>query len=101
MTKEEVAKLASLSKIKLTEKEIEQFSNDMETIISSVDTLDSFEKDTGIKIKIRKLNEISFSMLREDKVKPGLEQSEVLANAPFTEDGYIKVHGDTVGNDSA
>ncbi len=101
ITKEEIKKLGNLSKIHLTEEEIEKFTNDMSTIISSVETLEGFEKETGIKIKDRQLNEIPFYMLREDKIEKSLDRKEVLANAPHQEDGYVKVYGDVFDQDNS
>ncbi len=101
ITKKEVKKLAHLSKIKLTEKEIEKFTTEMDTIISSVKTLENFEKETKIKIKNRKFNKISFNTLREDKVGKSLDRQEILANAPYTEDGYIKIYGDVLNENNA
>ncbi len=101
ITKEETKKLAKLSRIKLTNEETSKLSNDMDTIISSVETLDKFEEETGLEIKKRKLDEKSFKELREDKVKEGLTREEVLANAPYTEDGYVKIYGEVLDDSSA
>jgi len=101
LTKEEIEKLALLSKIKLSKEEIEKFTVDMDTILSSVETLDDFEKDTGASIENSEFTEIPFSELREDKVLPSMTQSEVLANAPNQEKGYFKVYGNTVDNDNS
>ncbi len=86
--KKEIKKLASLSKIKLSEKEIEKFTKDMDIILSSVKTLENFDE----KLKERKLDEIDFEELRDDTIKKGLTREEVLYNAPYTEDGYVKVY---------
>jgi aspartyl-tRNA(Asn)/glutamyl-tRNA(Gln) amidotransferase subunit C len=101
ITKKETKKLASLSKIGLTDEEIEKLSGDMDTIISSVDTLNKFEQETGLEIKTRKLDEIEFEELREDKVEKGLSRDEVLSNAPYVEDGYVKIHGNVLDDSKA
>ena len=101
LTKEEIEKLASLSKIKLTKQEIEKFTVDMDTILSSVETLENFEKETGTCTENSKFTEIPFSELREDKIAPSMLQEEVLANTPHQERGYFKVYGNTVDNDNS
>ena len=101
LTKEEIEKLASLSKIKLTKQEIEKFTIDMDTILSSVETLEHFEKETGTCVENSKFTEIPFSDLRQDEVIPSMPQKDVLANAPHQERGYFKVYGNTVDNDNS
>ncbi len=101
MKKEELKNLASLSKIKLSDKELDKFSKDMSTILSSVKTLESFEKDTGLKIKGDKKNEIPFSELREDIGKSSMLQEEALYNAPQQENGYFKVSGSTFNEENS
>jgi aspartyl-tRNA(Asn)/glutamyl-tRNA(Gln) amidotransferase subunit C len=96
ITKEEVKKLALLSKIELQDDEIEQFTEDMQTIISSVETLDNFQKDTGINIKGRQLAEKDFSELRDDVVQKSLPKENVLSNAPNQENGYFKIYEDSI-----
>ena len=91
-TKNDIKHLAKLSRIELTEKEIGKFVDDIETIISSVETLDNFEKETGTKANTRDLEEVEFNTLREDKVEESLPREDVLSNTPYTEDGYIKIY---------
>ncbi len=101
LTKEEIKKLASLSKIKLSNEEVEKFTVDMDTILSSVETLQDFEKDTGIKLEATNFNETAFAELREDKPATSMSKEEVLANAPNQEKGYFKVYGNTVEGDNS
>jgi aspartyl-tRNA(Asn)/glutamyl-tRNA(Gln) amidotransferase subunit C len=93
MKKEELKHLAKLSRIKLTEEELDKFTPQMGTILDSVKTLD--EIDTS-KIKIESLRKIHLRDLRDDKAEKSLTQEEALANAPFTQDGCVKVFGSLV-----
>jgi len=101
LTKVEIAKLASLSKIKLDQKELEKFTNDMRTIISSVETLQDFEKETGNSFADVKFSEVEFDTLREDEIGDSVPQKDILANAPEQENGYFKVHGDVFDSDNS
>lgn len=101
LTKQQVKDLASLSKIKLTKQEEEKFTTDMDTILSSVETLNDFQKDERDNIAPLKSDEIPFCSLREDKTKTSMNQEDVLANAPHKENGYFKVHGDVFDEDNS
>ncbi len=96
ITKKEIKKLASLSKIKLTEEELQKFTGEMQTIISSVETLQDFKEKKDVKFE-----EIDFDELREDKIEPSMSQKDVLANASEQENGYFKVYGDVFDDDSS
>lgn len=89
LTKKEVKNLASLSKIKLTDKELEKFTGEMQTIISSVDTLQDFKEKNDVEFA-----KIDFNELREDRIGTSMSQQDVLANAPEQENGYFKVYGE-------
>ncbi len=101
LTKDDIKKLAYLSKIELSQEEVEGFTEDMDTILSSVETLDDFENETGCKISDCKFNEIDFDELREDIVEQSITQEQVLANAPNQESGYFKVHGNAVDGENS
>ena len=96
LTKKEIKNLGFLSKIKLTEEELEKFTGEMQTIISSVETLEDFKKTKDVQFE-----EIDFDELREDKIKPSMQQKDVLANAPEQENGYFKVYGDIFNEDNS
>ncbi len=101
MTKKAIEELASLSKIELTDEEIERLTSEMQTIINSVETLNDFEEKTGCNVKNVKFNEIAFDQLREDKVGKSMSQEDILGNAPHQENGYFKVYGDIFDEDGS
>jgi aspartyl-tRNA(Asn)/glutamyl-tRNA(Gln) amidotransferase subunit C len=101
ITQKEIKKLALLSKIRLSEKELVKFTKDMDTILTSVETLDNFEKETGYKIKEGKFDKKPFDTLREDVVESSMSQEDALFNAPQQENGYFKVSGTTFDKDNS
>jgi aspartyl-tRNA(Asn)/glutamyl-tRNA(Gln) amidotransferase subunit C len=95
MKKEDLKHISKLSRIKLTDEELEKFTPQMETILESVKTLDEIDVS---KVKVKSLRRVQLKDLREDEPKPSLTQKEALANAPFTENGQVKVYGSLVEN---
>jgi aspartyl-tRNA(Asn)/glutamyl-tRNA(Gln) amidotransferase subunit C len=89
LTNDDVLKLAQLSRLQLTDEEIEQFKTEISTILDYVEQLQGVELDnyeptyqvTGLK-----------NVTRPDEVKSyDYTASDLLQNAPATEDGHIKV----------
>jgi aspartyl-tRNA(Asn)/glutamyl-tRNA(Gln) amidotransferase subunit C len=86
--------IAELSRIKLTEKELEKFTPQMKTILESADELQKVDT-TGKKPMKR---HVPFSTLREDVVGETLSQEDVLKNANYKELGFVKVYGKVFGS---
>lgn len=84
--KEEVLKLAKLSKLSFTEEEIAKLTVDMQSIVSFADMISKaeFEEKEGIVPD-------SLQPLREDTVIPSYEREDILKNAPTPEDGFFKL----------
>jgi aspartyl-tRNA(Asn)/glutamyl-tRNA(Gln) amidotransferase subunit C len=90
LTRDDVLKLARLSRLHLTEEEITQFQNEISAILGYVEMLQNADVEgveptnqvTGLK-----------DVTRPDEVKDyGVSPQELLANAPATaDDGHIKV----------
>jgi aspartyl-tRNA(Asn)/glutamyl-tRNA(Gln) amidotransferase subunit C len=93
MKKEELKHLAKLSRIRLTDEELDKFTPQMETILDSVKTLDELDVSN---VKVKSLRRVKLEDLREDTVGKSLSQQEALSNAPFTQDGSVKVYGSLV-----
>lgn len=84
---------AELSKIKLTNEELEKFTPQMEQILDSVKVLT--EVDTkGVQAMKR---HIPFSELREDIVEESMTKEDVLSNVKHIENGMVKVYGKVFG----
>jgi len=90
----DVKHIADLSRIALTQEELDKFTPQMETILESASVLQNADT-TGV-APMKK--HIPFSDLREDIPTPSLTQEEVLANAKHTENGYVKVYGKIFGD---
>ena len=87
VTKEDVMKVASVGRLKLTDKEAAKFSGELEKIIDAFRELESIDT-TNINPSFQpvKLENVT----REDVVKPSLPQSEALLNAKNREGGFVK-----------
>jgi aspartyl-tRNA(Asn)/glutamyl-tRNA(Gln) amidotransferase subunit C len=89
----DIKHIAELSRISLTDKELEKFTPQMKTILESVTVLQDVDTSKVQAMKKR----IGFEDLREDVAKEGLKQEEVIKNAPHSENGYVKVYGELFG----
>jgi len=94
MDKKTLEHIAKLSRISLTQQELEKFTPQMETILDSAKLLQSVNTQ-GINPMKR---HISFSELREDIPKVSLTQEDVLKNAKYKEKGFVKVFGKIFGS---
>lgn len=89
ITRDDVLKLAALSKIKLSDEEVEKFVIELDGIVAYVEQIDSADTEglsptdqvTGLTNVMRPDKEIAY------EAKP----EALLKNAPSTQDGQIKV----------
>ena len=88
LTKEEVLKIAKLSKLSFEDKEIEKFQVELNDIIKYIDMLNEVDKS-----KVEPLVYINESVnnFREKEEKPSLEIKKVLLNAPESAENAIVV----------
>ncbi len=88
ITTKEVKKLAKLSMLEFSEKELENFKAEFEKTLQQIDLLN--EVDTSnINLKPQYLD--AEKDLRKDEIKAGLTNAEVLKNAADSMDGMIVV----------
>lgn len=87
VTREEIMKIAILSKLFVAEDEIDKLTEDMSEIISFADTINN-AADEGIEFD--NINNLS-NVLREDTVKPSLNREKILANAKDNDEGCFLV----------
>jgi aspartyl-tRNA(Asn)/glutamyl-tRNA(Gln) amidotransferase subunit C len=89
LTREQVLKLARLSRLKLTEEEIERFRNELSEILAYVEMLDKADTDgleptyqvTGLK-----------NVMRDDEIIDyQANPKDLLVGAPATEKNHFKV----------
>ena len=87
ITKEDVLKLAALSKLCVSDEEADSLTAQLESIIEFAREIQNagFETD--------KLPEITHTetLLRKDEIKASISLEEALSNAPMSEDGFFLV----------
>ncbi len=89
LTRDDVLKLAALSKLRLTEEEVEKLRGELSEILDYVEQLDSVDTSgleptyqvTGLK-----------NVMRPDETRDyGYKTKDLLKNAPAVQDGQFKV----------
>ncbi|MFA9558412.1 Asp-tRNA(Asn)/Glu-tRNA(Gln) amidotransferase subunit GatC [Evansella sp. AB-rgal1] len=88
ISKEQVTHVANLARLEFSEDEIEMFAKQLDDIISYAEQLN--ELDTTNVEPTSHVLDIK-NVLREDKVRPSLDQKDVMKNAPDHSDGQFKV----------
>mgnify|MGYP000865832676 CR=1 FL=1 len=94
MDKQTLKHIAELSRINLTDAELEKFTPQMETILDSAKELQKIDTKDVQPMK----RHVPFSSLREDIPQDSLTQEDVLKNAKYKENGHIKVNGKIFGS---
>lgn len=86
-TLKDLDNLSALARITIKEEEKEKMLQDMLSILGYVSEINSVSGD------VVKEKEIHYNIMREDIItrEPGSETVAILAEAPDTEDGYVKV----------
>jgi len=91
-----VKKIAELSRIKLSEKELTKFPDQFKTILATAETL----KKVDLKgLNSQKFDHKSFSTLRADIVEASQPKEDLLKTVNFTHEGFVKVPGTTFGDE--
>lgn len=88
LSKEEVAKVASLSRLTLTEEEVGQMNEHLGQVLGYFDILEEVDTE-GVEPMVHAI-ELE-NVFREDKVLPSLSREDALANAPKTDGKYFLV----------
>lgn len=87
VTKEEILDIALLSKLEVTEDELDSLTDEMMNIIKFADTINSFDGEIG---EFDDINGLKNEM-RDDVVVESYDRERILANANGGEDGYFPV----------
>lgn len=88
ITREEVAHVARLARLAMTEAEMDEFTGQLNAILEYADKLNHI--DTQNIVPTAHVLPLK-NVFREDQVRPGLPRDEALANAPEEEDGMFRV----------
>ena len=86
-TKEEIMKIAILSKLSVGDDEIDQLTEDMSEIISFADTINNV---ADVESDFDNINDLS-NVLRDDEVVPSLDREKILRNAKDSDEGCFMV----------
>ena len=87
VTKEEILDIAMLSKLSVSENELESLTEEMMNIIKFADTINGFKGEID---EFDNINNLS-NVFREDEVLESYPQSEILKNVDGGENGYFPV----------
>ncbi len=87
VTKEEIMKIAILSKLSVGDDEIDQLTEDMSEIISFADTINNV---ADVESDFDNINDLS-NVLRDDEVVPSLDREKILRNAKDSDEGCFMV----------
>jgi aspartyl-tRNA(Asn)/glutamyl-tRNA(Gln) amidotransferase subunit C len=88
ISRDEVAHLARLARLALTDDELDSFAGQLDAILGHVSQIQSVDV-TGVEATDNPLKDVNVS--RPDVVVPCLTQEEALAAAPRAEDGRFAV----------
>jgi len=88
LTSEDVKKVALLSRLELTDAEIEKQAVNLNALLEQFEVLAGIDM-TGVPPTSHAVP--MTNILREDEVRPSLTRQEVLANAPLSRDGCFVV----------
>jgi len=88
VTKKDVAYIAELAKLRFTEAEQEKMTTELNAILHYVDKLNEVDTDG-----VEPLSSIhdQVNVLREDCLKPSLDNEEALKNAPDRQERFFRV----------
>lgn len=89
LTREEVKKVASLSKLRMTDEQLDKLAPELNNILGFVEQLGEVDTDN-----VEPLANVARKTLdlRPDVVNDGNCQDKVLANAPDSIEGYFAVN---------
>ncbi len=88
LSPEEVARVAELARLELSEAETAHFAVQLSAVLDHVDALRRLDT-AGVAPSAHPFELVN--VLRADEVRPGLARDEVLAEAPAAEDGRFRV----------
>jgi len=86
VNEETVRHIAKLARIKLDEKEVEQFKKDLSSILELFSKIENVETSDEFTIQPVESN----NKLREDKVEESLSEEEIFKNTKHKEEEFFK-----------
>jgi aspartyl-tRNA(Asn)/glutamyl-tRNA(Gln) amidotransferase subunit C len=83
-----VLHIAKLARVELSEADVETFSTQLSEIITHFDVLNAVDTE-GVEPTAHTLPLVN--VMADDQSRPSMPQGDVLALAPNTENGYLRV----------
>ncbi|MCB9822708.1 Asp-tRNA(Asn)/Glu-tRNA(Gln) amidotransferase subunit GatC [Candidatus Nomurabacteria bacterium] len=92
LSREDILKLAKLSRLDLTDAEVERFRAELSSILDYVEQLDSVDV-SGLKptYQVTGLTSLDKNVTRVDKVTEQVSHDELMKNVPDSDGRHIKV----------
>lgn len=92
LTKDDILKLAKLSRLELTDDEVERFQSELSLILDYVEQLDSVDV-TGLEptYQVTQLSSQDSNATREDVVTSQISHDDLMKNVPESDGRHIKV----------
>jgi len=88
ISRDEVAHLARLARLALTDDELDHYASQLDAILSHISRIQAVNVE-GVEPTGNPLKDVN--VLRPDVVEPSLSQQDALAQAPRAEDGRFAV----------
>ena len=88
LNRKDVEHVALLSRLELSEQELDKFTGQLDAILEYIDVLN--QVDTSAVEPLAHVLEIR-NVMRSDELQPSLPREAALQNAPDAEDGFFKV----------
>ena len=88
VTKKEVEKIAELARLKFTDQELENFTPQMNEILSYMDKLNELDTEN---VKPLSHPVEQSNVFREDEMKASIPAEDALKNAPSKDEHHFKV----------
>ena len=88
LNRKDVEHVALLSRLELSDTELDKFTGQLDAILEYIDVLN--QVDTSAVEPMAHVLEIR-NVMRADEVQPSLPREAALQNAPDAEDGFFKV----------
>lgn len=88
LNRKDVEHVALLSRLELSETELDKFTGQLDAILEYIDVLD--QVDTSAVEPMAHVLDIR-NVMRADVAKPSLPRESALQNAPESENGFFKV----------
>ena len=86
--KEQIKHIADLANLTISDDELEKYTQEMSSIVGFANELNELDTE-NVEITTSILGE--YNIFREDELKQSFDNSELLKNAPESQDGMFKI----------